>query len=156
MILMLKHLKITFMKNLNKIILLFLCVFINSNAFSQSNGIYPKVEVINADTVVVFSIEQSKKLAAINETKKSLEKMNEIQVQELIVKDSIIGTQSVIISDLEKINKNNQVIISEKDKLELLHIEQNKILTNEIKTQKRYKWYAILTAITTTIFLVSK
>lgn len=156
MILMLKHLKITFMKNLNKIILLFLCVFVNYNAFSQSNGIYPKVEVINGDTVVVFSIEQSKKLAAINETKKSLEKMNEIQVQELIVKDSIIGTQSVIISDLENINKNNEVIISEKDKLELLHIEQNEILTNEVKTQKRYKWYAIITAITTSIFLVSK
>jgi hypothetical protein len=144
------------MKNLNKIKLLFLCVFINYNALSQSNGTYPKVELIKGDTVVVFSIEQSKKLATINETKKSLEKINEIQVQELLVKDSIIGTQSIIISDLEKIKKNNEIIISEKNKLEQLYIEQNKILTTEVKKQKRYKWYAIITAATTTFFWISK
>lgn len=141
------------MKNLNNKLFCFLCIFVSLNAFSQSNGIYPKIEVINADTVIVFDIEQGKKLAIINETKKKLEQLNNLQSLELETKDSIINVQSDIIVKLEQVDKSNKVIIEEQNRLEQVYKDENKLYSEEIKKQKRYKWLAIISGITSTILM---
>jgi hypothetical protein len=141
------------MKNLNNKLFCFLCIFVSLNAFSQSNGTYPKIEVINEDTVIVFDIEQGKKLAIINETKKKLEQLNNLQGLELETKDSIINVQNEIIVKLEEVEKSNKIIIEEKNKIEQVYKEENKLYSDEIKKQKRYKWLAIISGITSTILM---
>lgn len=139
------------MKNLTKIIVGVFCVFLTFNGLSQSKpNKYPHVQVIESDTVIIFDIDQGRKLALINESKKRLEQLNAIQLKELNEKDSIILNQNAIIVHDDKIKKSYNDIIIENKNLQQLCQDEKKILLDEIKKQKRYKWYAIIGGITTT------
>lgn len=139
------------MKNSIKLVICVFCTYLSSTAFSQSNvNKYPKVEIIESDTVIVFDLDQGRKLAIINESKKRLEELNAIQNKELTEKDSIIYNQSVIVTKYVKIEKAYDAIIVENKNLEKLCQDEKIILTDEIKKQKRYKWYAIFGGITST------
>jgi 1-aminocyclopropane-1-carboxylate deaminase/D-cysteine desulfhydrase-like pyridoxal-dependent ACC family enzyme len=109
------------------------------------------VEIIDVDTVIIFDLDQGRKLAIVNESKKRLEQLNEIQSKELLEKDTIISNQNAIIVHYEKIEKAYGAILDENKKLEQLCQDEKKILTDEIKQQKRYKWTAIISAITINI-----
>ena len=94
------------MKNSIKLVICVFCTYLSSTAFSQSNvNKYPKVEIIESDTVIVFDLDQGRKLAIINESKKRLEELNAIQNKELTEKDSIIYNQSVIVTKYVKIER---------------------------------------------------
>ena len=139
------------MKNSIKFVICVFCTLLTTTAFSQSNVTkYPKVEIIDVDTVIIFDLDQGRKLAIVNESKKRLEQLNEIQSKELLEKDTIISNQNAIIVNYEKIEKAYGAILVENKKLEQLCQDEKKILTDEIKQQKRYKWYAIFGGITTT------
>lgn len=137
------------MKNLIKVITCVFCLLLTSDAFSQvKTSKYPSVQIIESDTVIIFNLEQGRKLAIINESKKHLEKLNDIQLKQLNEKDSIIINQNAIILHGDKIKMAYNDIIIEKNKLEQLCQDEKKILTQEIKKQKRYKWTAIISGIT--------
>jgi hypothetical protein len=136
------------------------CILLTSDAFSQvKSSKYPSVQVIESDTVIIFDLEQGRKLAIINESKKHLEQLNEIQLKELNEKDSIIINQNAIIVHDDKIKKAYNDIIVENKKLEKLCQDEKSILMQEIKKQKRYKWTAIISGITvniTTLWIIQK
>ena len=137
------------MKNLIKVITCVFCVLLTSDAFSQvKTSKYPSVQIIESDTVIIFDLEQGRKLAIINESKKHLEQLNDIQLKELNEKDSIIINQNAIIVHDDKIKKAYTDIIVENKKLEKLCQDEKSILMQEIKKQKRYKWTAIISGIT--------
>jgi hypothetical protein len=120
---------------------------------------YPSVQVIESDTVIIFDLEQGRKLAIINESKKHLEQLNQIQLKELNEKDSIIVHQNAIIVHGDKIQNAYNAIIIENTNLEQLCQDEKKILSDEIKKQKRYKWTAIISGITinlTTLWITQK
>lgn len=148
------------MKNLTKFITCVFCIFLTFDAFSQVNtSKYPSVQVIESDTVIIFDLEQGRKLAIINESKKHLEQLNQIQLKELNEKDSIIVNQNAIIVNGDKIQKAYNAIIIENKNLEQLCQDEKKILSDEIKKQKRYKWTAIISGITinlTTLWITQK
>jgi hypothetical protein len=143
------------MKNLIKIITCVFCILLTSNALSQvKTSKYPSVQVIESDTVVIFDLEQGRKLAIINESKKHLEQLNQIQLKELNEKDSIIINQNAIIVHDDRIKKAYSDIIVENKNLEKLCQDEKTILIEEIKKQKRYKLTAIISGITLNIFTV--
>jgi len=148
------------MKNLIKVITCVFCLLLTSDAFSQvKTSKYPSIQVIESDTVIIFDLEQGRKLAIINESKKHLEQLNEIQLKELNQKDSIIINQNAIIVHDDKIKKAYNDIIVENKKLEKLCQDEKSILMQEIKKQKRYKWTAIISGITiniTTLWITQK
>jgi hypothetical protein len=148
------------MKNLIKFVTCVFCILLTSDAFSQVNtSKYPSVQVIESDTVIIFDLEQGRKLAIINESKKHLEQLNEIQLKELNEKDSIIINQNAIIVHDDKIKKAYNDIIVENKNLEKLCQDEKIILDQEIKKQKRYKWTAIISGITvniTTLWIIQK
>ena len=148
------------MKNLIKVITCVFCLLLTSDAFSQvKTSKYPSIQVIESDTVIIFDLEQGRKLAIINESKKHLEQLNEIQLKELNQKDSIIINQNAIIVHDDKIKKAYSDIIIENKKLEKLCQDEKSILMQEIKKQKRYKWTAIISGITlniTTLWITQK
>ena len=140
------------MKNLIKFVTCVFCLLLTSDAFSQvKTSKYPSIQVIESDTVIIFDLEQGRKLAIINESKKHLEQLNEIQLKELNEKDSIIINQNAIIVHDDKIKKAYTDIIVENKKLEKLCQDEKSILMQEIKKQKRYKWTAIISGITVNI-----
>jgi ASC-1-like (ASCH) protein len=140
------------MKNLIKFLTCVFCLLLTSDAFSQvKTSKYPSIQVIESDTVIIFDLEQGRKLAIINESKKHLEQLNDIQLKELNEKDSIIINQNAIIVHDDKIKKAYTDIIVENKKLEKLCQDEKSILMQEIKKQKRYKWTAIISGITVNI-----
>ena len=141
--------------NLNKHIALIYAVFIASLAFSQHNVVeYPSIELKGSDTVIMFKIEQGRKLALFNEERKKLIKLNDIQNKELIQKDSVIAYQQNVIDNYLLIEKAQMVIINEKSK-QISMCDNEKVLINdELKKQKRYKWTAIISGITINVFTI--
>ena len=143
------------MKNLNKYVAAFYVVFFASLAFSQRGAIeYPSVELKGTDTVIVFKIEQGRKLAQFNEERKKLITLHDIQNKELIQKDSIISYQTNVIEKYVMIERKQQVIIDEKSKQIELCDDEKLLIKDELKKQKRYKWTAIISGVTVNIFTI--
>jgi hypothetical protein len=137
------------MKNLNKYAIALYAVFFASLAFSQRNSTeYPSIELKGVDTVIVFKIEQGRKLAQQNEERKKLIKLNDIQNKELIQKDSVIVYQQNVIENYLLIEKAQKVIINEKSKQIAMCNDEKVLIKDELKKQKRYKWTAIISGIT--------
>lgn len=148
-------LKNTLMRNLIKYVIAFYCVFFASDAFSQHQAIkYPLIELKGADTVIIFKIEQGRKLALYNEERKKLQHVVEIQDKQLQQKDSIVLHQSNIIATYKSIDTAQLIIIDEKSKQIELCDAQKGILNQELKKQKRYTWTAIISGITLNIITI--
>jgi hypothetical protein len=149
------NLKTTSMKNLNRYVIAFYAVFLASLAFSQSNATeYPSIELKGADTVIVFKIEQGRKLALQNEERKKLINLNDIQNKELSQKDSVIEYQQNVIDNYLLIEKAQQVIIKEKSRQIAMCDDEKVLIKDELKKQKRYKWTAIISGVTVNIFTI--
>ena len=149
------NLKTTSMKNLNKYAIALYAVFFASLAFSQRNSTeYPSIELKGGDTVIVFKIEQGRKLAQQNEERKKLIKLNDIQNKELIQKDSVIVYQQNVIDNYILIEKAQKVIINEKSKQISMCDDEKVLIEDELKKQKRYKWTAIISGVTVNIFTI--
>jgi hypothetical protein len=143
------------MKNLNKYAIALYAVFFASLAFSQRNSTeYPSIELKGGDTVIVFKIEQGRKLAQQNEERKKLIKLNDIQNKELIQKDSVIVYQQNVIDNYILIEKAQKVIINEKSKQISMCDDEKVLIEDELKKQKRYKWTAIISGVTVNIFTI--
>jgi len=143
------------MKSLNRFVHTVFVVFIASYALCQQKQInYPATQVIDNDTVIIFKIDQAKKLAIFNEERKKLLLVNNILEKQAVLKDSIIGEQKEIINTHVDIEKAQQVIIDEKTKQINLINSENKVALKELKKQKRYKYTAIISGITVNIFTI--
>jgi hypothetical protein len=143
------------MKSLNRFVHTVFVVFIASNALCQQKQInYPTTQVIDNDTVIIFKIDQAKKLAIFNEERKKLLLINDILEKQSVLKDSIIGEQKEIINTYVDIEKAQQVIIDEKSKQINLINSENKVALKEVKKQKRYKYTAIISGIMVNIFTI--
>ena len=146
--------KITGEMKSNRVILLFLYVFITSVSFSQVDTIkYPSVKVIDHDTVLIFSFEQGKKIAKINEERKMCNQLNQILQKYIVQKDIIIQTLESKNENLNGIQKRYDLILVEKDQLQVVCEGEKKLLTNEIKKQKRHKIIGIIVGTFTTAII---
>lgn len=112
-------------------------------AFSQLKNEYPIVSVIENDSVVIFSLKQSKKLIEINEQKKECFELKSILDNEIIQKDTIIYAQRKKIENLNSIVEEKQSIIKTKDELIQICEDEKGNLRKEIRKQKIGKWLSI-------------
>jgi hypothetical protein len=127
-------------------------VFMALSAFSQQSAAqYPLIEQRDSDTLIIFKLEQGRKLAMFNEERKKLQSIVGLQNLELAQKDSVILHQNSIIQSYSEIDQANQVIISEKTKQISMSDTQMKLLSSEAKRQSRYKWFAIISGISATV-----
>ena len=104
----------------------------------------PSVIVLKKDTLVCFTIEQSKEMGVWNEQRKEcleLSKNDSLKINEL---EKITKTQTDIISNLEKEIIQHNETIEDKDKLIGVCEDENKTLSKQIKKQKRGKLIAII------------
>jgi len=120
-------------------------LFLTPNGFSQvDTTTYPKVSLYNNDTVIMFSIEQGKKLSIINENLKLHIAEKSILNNQLFEKDNIIRFQADKLSNFDTIISNYDTIIIESKNILKLCEEEKVILHLEVKQYRRQKFFAIL------------
>jgi len=129
------------MKNLIKTIIF---VFAIQLCYAQTIKTYPSVIILQKDTLVCFTTEQSKQIAVWNEQRKECVELRKNDNQTISELQKITNTQIGIISNLENEIIQHKKNIEDKDKLIGICEDEKKSLTKEIRKQKRGKWIAII------------
>jgi len=122
------------------ICLLFFSVLFRFNATSQG---FPRSIILEEDTCIVFTLNQSKEIAKWNEQKKENFDLLEICSEQVILMDSIVLFQDSQLKKSGLINLKFKNIIQQKDELMLFAEAEKKSLLQEVKVQKRQKWISI-------------
>jgi len=140
---------------MNKLLSLFLTVIVTS-VFSQE---YPKMVVIEDDSCVIFTLNQSRQMIIWDVEYDECKEEREILIEEIALKDSVITNQKNIVAEYNEIIELYNGIKDEKDTLIQLHVEEKQLLEKQIKKQKRQKFISsalgvIATSILTTIILI--
>jgi hypothetical protein len=129
------------MKNL--ISTLFL-VTIYQLSYTQSKVKYPKLMIVEKDTVMCFTIQQSKQMAIWNESRKECLELSKLDKEKIVELNKISTKKDSIISNLE-----NTILLCKKNvdgKQSLVNVcdSEKKQLKKEIRKQRRGKWIAII------------
>ena len=120
--------------------LLFLLTFIfGVSLFAQSDTTYPKAVIINGDTVIAFTIEQSRQVAITNEDNKSCQQLYSLCEEQNKVMDSTqqVYDKRIAIKDKQIALKDSTIAIT--NKKESLHQERVDDLNGEVKLQKNLR-----------------
>lgn len=138
------------MKNLINIILL---IFILNVAYSQNK--YPIVTIIKNDTLICFTIKQSRQMTIWNEERKECAELQKVDREKIIELEGISKKQLGIISNLEsEINQHKGTII-DKDKLLKLCEDEKKFLKKEVRKQKTGKVLSIVGGVVLSILFLT-
>lgn len=138
------------MKNLINIILL---IFIVNVAYSQNK--YPIVTIIKNDTLICFTIKQSRQMTIWNEERKECAELQKVDREKIIELEGISKKQLGIISNLEsEINQHKGTII-DKDKLLKLCEDEKKFLKKEVRKQKTGKVLSIVGGVVLSILFLT-
>ena len=118
-------------------------VFAIQLCYAQTIKTYPSVIILQKDTLVCFTTEQSKQIAVWNEQKKECVELRKNDNQKISELQKITTTQTGIISNLENEIYQHKKNFDDKNSLLLICEDENKSLTKEVRKQKRGKWIAI-------------
>ena len=129
-------------------------VFLTPNAFSQSDSTNdPKVSLYEPDTVLIFSIQQGKKLSFINETMKTCIAEKSILDNQLFEKDNIIRIQAEQLANFDSIVANYDTIVLESNNLLKICEDEKVVLHLDVKRLRRQKFFAMLIGGISTTFI---
>jgi len=144
MIWMQSKLKTIGMKNLISVLtIIFICHF----TYSQVKPKYPAVMVINKDSLVCFTTEQSKQIAVWNEQRKECLELQSEDKKTIVELNKVVNKQLEIISNLETEITLHKKTISDKETLLQVCEDEKKSLNKEIRKQRRGKWIAICSGV---------
>lgn len=147
-----KKLKTIGMKNLiNIVFLLFFVQFANS----QIKQKYPYVMVLEKDTIVCFTTEQSKQMAVWNEQRKECVELRKNDNQKITELEKISIKKDTIISNLEKEIVLHKKTISDKETLINVCEDEKKALKKDIRKQRRGKWIAIICGVGLSLLFIA-
>jgi hypothetical protein len=119
-------------------------VFVIQLCYAQTIKTYPSIIVLEKDTLVCFTTEQSKQIAVWNEQRKECVELRKNDNQKISELEKITTTQTGIISNLENEIVQHKKNFDDKNSLLLICEDEKKSLIKEIRKQKRGKWIAIL------------
>jgi hypothetical protein len=140
------------MKNLiNIVFLLFFVQFANS----QIKQKYPYVMVLEKDTIVCFTTEQSKQMAVWNEQRKECVELRKNDNQKITELEKISIKKDTIISNLEKEIVLHKKTISDKETLINVCEDEKKALKKDIRKQRRGKWIAIICGVGLSLLFIA-
>lgn len=130
---------------------IFYIVFLLSNfCYSQK---YPKTIIIDSDTCIVFSNEQSKEMIKWDLEKEECLKEKGILQNELSLKDTVVSNLTNQILEYKKIQENQQIIIKENIEISKLYKQQLDISEKQLKKQKLKTFLYAVGGICTTSFM---
>lgn len=116
---------------------------------------HPSIIVLDKDTLVCFTTEQSKQVAVWNEERKQCLELSKNDSQKITELENIITQQKGLISNLEKEKGLLKANLQDKDALIIICEEEKKSIKKEVRKQKAGKWIAVVGGIVlSTVFLV--
>jgi hypothetical protein len=104
----------------------------------------PSVIVLENDTLVCFSMEQSKQIAVWNEQRKECLELRKNDNQKINELENIVNQQAGLVSNLEKETVLLNANLKDKDSLIKICEDEKKSLKKEVRKQKVGKWIAII------------
>jgi len=139
------------MKNLIKtIFFVFLLQFCNAQKKQ-----YPLTILIDDDSLVCFTIEQSKQLAIWNEEKKECINLYKNSNQKIVQFENISKTQKGIIDNLENEIIQHNKNLEDKNKIISVFEDEKKYLKKQVIKQKFYKWISIFSGVILSTVLIT-
>lgn len=105
---------------------------------------HPSVIVLDNDTLVCFTTEQSKQIAVWNEQRKECSELRKNDNQKINELENINNKQIGLISNLENETGLLRGNLKDKDSILKISEEENKSLKKEVRKQKVGKWIAII------------
>jgi hypothetical protein len=129
-----------------------LIVVIANVTFAQS---YPKKVVIDNDTCIVFTLEQSRKLITWDVELERCKSESIVLIEESSVKDSLIAINKEIAQKYSDIVVICDSIKLEKNELIKIHLEEKQLLEKQIKRCKRQRFLSITLGVLTTSILTT-
>ena len=105
---------------------------------------HPSVIVLENDTLVCFTTEQSKQIAVWNEQRKECLELRKNDNQKINELENISNQQTGLISNLEKETGLLNANLKDKDSLIKICEDEKKSLKKEVRKQKIGKWIAII------------
>lgn len=139
------------MKNLIKtIFFVFLLQFCNAQKKQ-----YPLTILIDDDSLVCFTIEQSKQLAIWNEEKKECINLYKNSNQKIVQFENITKTQKSIIDNLENEIIQHNKNLEDKNKIISVFEDEKKYLKKQVIKQKFYKWISIFSGVILSTVLIT-
>lgn len=141
------------MGNLIKTILF---VFALQFCYAQKNKTkYPSVIVLNKDTLVCFTTEQSKQIAVWNEQRKECLELRKNDNQKIGELQNVLNQQTGLITNLENETGLLNASLKDKDALILICEDEKKSLKKEVRKQKVGKWIAIVGGVVLSTFFLT-
>lgn len=139
------------MKNLIKtIFFVFLLQFCNAQKKQ-----YPLTILIDDDSLVCFTIEQSKQLAIWNEEKKECINLYKNSNEKIVQLENISTTQKGIIDNLENEIVQHNKNLEDKNKIINIFEDEKKYLKKQVIKQKIYKWISIFSGVILSTVLIT-
>jgi hypothetical protein len=130
------------MGNLSKIILFIFAVqFCSAQQIKQK---HPSVIVVEKDTLVCFTTEQSRQMGVWNEERKECVELRGNDNQKISELKKITTTQSGIIYNLENEIVQHKKNFKDKNSLLLICEDEKNALKDEVRKHKIGKWIAII------------
>lgn len=119
------------------LVLTFTITLLGLNSYSQK---FPQSVIIENDSCIVFTLEQSKKMIQWDIQKKYCEAELDIAQSEIAIKDSIIENQNNQLNEFKGIESSYEEIIIENDLIRNVFNQEREILQKELKKERRRKW----------------
>lgn len=119
------------------LVLTFKITLAGLSAYSQT---FPKSIVIENDSCIVFTLEQSKKMIEWDIQKDLCKTELDIAQSEISLKDSIINNQGNQLNEFQGIESAYEEIIIENDLIRNIFNEEREILQKQLKKERRRKW----------------
>ena len=138
---------------MNNLINVILLIFIVNIAYSQNK--YPIVTIVKNDTLICFTIEQSRQMTIWNEQRKECAELQKVDREKIIELEGISKKQLDIITNLESEINQHKGTITYKDKLLKLCEDEKKYLKKEVRKQKTGKVLSIVGGVVLSILFLS-
>ena len=140
------------MKNLISILF---SVFFTQITYAQIKSNYPKVMLVEKDTLICFTTQQAKQMAIWNEKRKESIELSKNDNQKIAELNNISITKDSIISNLENEVVQYKKTITDKESLIAICEDEKTSLKREIRKQRRGKWIAIICGVGLTALVIS-
>lgn len=131
-------------------VILFLMLSFYSTAQKEP---YPKVIIVESDTVLAFTLNQARQLSVFNEERKECLDIKSDLEGQLSQFEKVNAEQKQQLANLEKVKIDYDIIVKATNENKALCETEKNILRTQRNDQVKYKWFSIGVGSLTTLFM---
>lgn len=114
---------------------------------------YPKVIIVESDTVLAFTLNQARQLSVFNEERKECLDIKSDLEGQVAQFEKVNAEQKQQLANLEKVKIDYDIIVKATNENKALCETEKNILRTQRNDQVKYKWFSIGVGSLTTLFM---